>query len=74
MAEIVYLQKGNPVLCHNGFCYHLHFFATDESKRYWSCEDRLCTPDVQLVRIQITSQSLRMGQEITSTTLVRKEE
>lgn len=74
MAEISILTKGKPMLHYNGFVTisipltKIGIEGTNAMNRGESA-----TSDVQLVRIRITLQSFKMGQEDISTTLVLKE-
>ncbi|CDW58273.1 FLYWCH and MULE domain containing protein [Trichuris trichiura] len=40
MAKVLYSQRLKPVICYNGYCYHLHSFNANRERRYWRCIKR----------------------------------
>lgn len=70
MARIVYSQKEKPMLRHHGFHYHF-LINRDRSKRYVRTGTSAML-NIQLVRIWITLQSFKKGQENNSIMLTLK--
>ncbi|KHJ48013.1 FLYWCH zinc finger domain protein [Trichuris suis] len=60
MAKVVYSQKLKPVLCYNGYCYHMHSFNGDKTRRYWRCVQR------ETCKARITT-----GQNLNDITIIR---